>query len=110
MEILHTPPVPSSYTSLTLHQSRTPVSFYEGPPVLHYHSGRCKVIILGSDLKALPALNTLRGPAFDSNGGEVNGSATATTTTALERNDAELNPLDDEEVVIDDVDIWVASE
>lgn len=110
MEILHTPPVPSSYTSLVQHQSRTPVSFYEGPPVLHYHSGRCKVIILRSDLKALPALNTLRGPTPDSNGGEVNGSATAITATAVESNDAEPNQPDDEEVVVDDVDIWVASE
>ncbi|KAL1970939.1 hypothetical protein VTN77DRAFT_2773 [Rasamsonia byssochlamydoides] len=101
MEVFHTPPVASSFTPLAEHQSRTPESFYDGPPVLHYHSDRCKVVILESDLTAAPALNALRGPAV-TNGNAVNGSATA--------QEAGGETTQEKEVVIDDVDVWVTSD
>jgi nucleotide-sensitive chloride channel 1A len=95
MEVLRTPPVAASFTPLAEHQSRTPESFFTGSPVLHYHSDRCKVIVLESDLTAAPALNALRGPVVNTNGGaqEVRGETTS-----------------EKEIVIDEVDVWVTSE
>jgi nucleotide-sensitive chloride channel 1A len=103
MEVLHTPPVAASFTSLAEHQSRTPESFYSGPPVLHYHSDRCKVVILESDLTASPALKALRGPVVaNTNGGAGNN------VNGAQEGEGETN--EDKEIVIDGVDVWVASE
>lgn len=82
--------------TLAEHQSRTPSSFHSGPPVLHYHSQRCKVVILERDLVATPALNTLRGAQASTNG---------TTEAAQASQEDEGN-----EVAIDGVDTWVTSE
>lgn len=93
MEVLRAPPQGSSFTPLVEHQSRTPESFYNGKPVLHYHSERCKIVILESELARSPALRTLRGSASDTNGSEtVQGEA------------------EEKEIVIDGVDVWAASE
>lgn len=94
MEVLQNPPSASSFTPLAEHQSRTPQSFYGGPPVLHYHSSRCKVVILESDLIASPALSTLRGGAA-----VANGSSEAAHETQ-----------EGKEIVIDGVDVFVTSE
>lgn len=116
MEVLHTPPVASSFTPLAEHQSRTPESFYDGPPVLHYHSDRCKVVVLESDLTAVPALNALRGTGAGATNGDagdasVNGSAAAAATTAAAaEQEAEGETTQEKEIVIDDVDVWVTSE
>lgn len=96
MEVLTTPPEASAFVPLAEHQSRTPSSFYSGPPVLHYHSQRCKVVILERDLIATPALNGLRGEPNSSNG-------TAEATQAAEESEGK-------EVAIDDVETWVTSE
>lgn len=88
MEVLQTPPSASSFTSLAEHQSRTPQSFYDGAPVLHYHSSRCKVIVLESDLAASHALNSLRGGISNANGSSTEGT----------------------EIVLEGVDVFVASE
>ena len=99
MEVLRAAPEASSFVPIAEHQSRTPSSFHAGPPVLHYHSQRCKVVILERDLLATPALNALRGDAATANGG--NDAA-----------DAPQADEDDEgkEVAIDGVDTWVTSE
>lgn len=91
MEPLSSAPETSSFVPLAEHQSRTPSSFYSGPPVLHYHSQRCKIVILERELLASPQLNALRG--------ETTTSANVTT-----END------DEKEIAIDGVDIWVTSE
>jgi chloride channel, nucleotide-sensitive, 1A len=88
MEVLQTPPSASSFTSLAEHQSRTPQSFYDGAPVLHYHSSRCKVVVLESDLAASHALNSLRGGISNVNGSSNEGA----------------------EIVLESVDVFVASE
>lgn len=90
MEVLQNPPLASSFTPLAEHQSRTPQSFYDGPPVLHYHSSRCKVVILESDISASPALNTLRGGVTVANGSSEGQEG--------------------KEIVIDGVDVFVTSE
>ncbi|KAJ5177184.1 uncharacterized protein N7482_003061 [Penicillium canariense] len=98
MEVFHTSPEASSFVTIAEHQSRTPSSFHSGPPVLHYHSQRCKVVILERDLLATPALNALRGESASANG-----------TSA---GDAAQEAQDDEghEVAIEGVDTWVTSD
>lgn len=59
MEILNEAPNISSFTPLIEHQSTTPTSFYSGPPVLHYHSNRSKVIVLEHEARSVPALAPL---------------------------------------------------
>lgn len=93
MEPLTTPPEASSFVLLADHQSRTPASFHSGPPVLHYHSKACKLVISERDLLSVPVLNAIRGDAT-SNGNAENGNAEG----------------EGEEVVIDGVDVWVTSE
>jgi nucleotide-sensitive chloride channel 1A len=90
MEPLTSAPETSSFIPLADHQSRTPSSFYSGPPVLHYHSQRCKIVVLEREVLAAPALNALRGE-----------SASANTSTQDD---------DEKEIAIDGVDVWVTSE
>lgn len=96
MEVLREAPKVTSFIPLVEHQSATPASFYSGPPVLHYYSDRCKVLILDRDLSSVPAL------AEFANGGT---GETGTTTIG---DGARL----DEGVykTIEEVDIWVTSE
>lgn len=95
MEVFHEPPNPSSFVPLAEHQSRTPESFYAGPPILHHLSERCKVVILEGELTSTPALRGLR--PSNAGQGATNGSS---------------GPQDsqDREIVIDDVNVWVTSE
>ncbi|KAJ5322570.1 hypothetical protein N7452_010859 [Penicillium brevicompactum] len=90
MESLTSAPETSTFVALAEHQSRTPSSFYSGPAVLHYHSQRCKIVILERELLAAPALNALR-------------SESAPTATATQDDD-------EKEVAIDGVDVWVTSD
>ncbi|KAJ5831857.1 hypothetical protein N7474_000168 [Penicillium riverlandense] len=96
MEALRTAPDTSSFVPLAEHQSRTPSSFHSGPPVLHYHSQRCKVVILERDLLATPALNALRG---ESAAASANGSA-----------QEDHDEGEGKDIAIEGVDAWVSSE
>ncbi|KAJ5317795.1 hypothetical protein PENANT_c004G10815 [Penicillium antarcticum] len=88
MDVLRNAPEASTFVPLAEHQSRTPSSFYEGPPVLHYHSERCKIVILEHELAATPALSALRGE-----------SAAASS----EQDDAK-------EIAIEGIETWVTSD
>jgi len=95
MEVLHSAPSVDAFTPLSTHQSQTPDSFYEGPPVLHYRSERAKAVIPEHDLKASPALAGLtHTPRSTSHEAAVNGDAD------------EQGP----DVVLQDIDVWVTSE
>jgi nucleotide-sensitive chloride channel 1A len=94
MEAINISPEASSFVPLAEHQSRTPSSFYSGPPVLYHHSQRCKIVILERELLMTPALNALRGQDGANN-------------SAASQNQQDG---DEKEVAISDVDIWVASE
>ncbi|WEW56021.1 hypothetical protein PRK78_001456 [Emydomyces testavorans] len=96
MEVLHNSPTTSSFVSLAEHQSRTPESFYSGPPILHYCSERCKVVILEKELTSTSALSGLR--PSNASQGATNGAP------AVEDSNAQ------EEIVIDGVNVWVTSE
>lgn len=101
MEPLNSPPETSSFVLLAEHQARTPISFHDGPPVLHYHSKRCKLVILERDLRSVPALNAINPAESGANGtgNENQGQATATE-----------NAEEEKEILVDSVDVWVTSE
>jgi nucleotide-sensitive chloride channel 1A len=96
MEVLREAPKVTSFIPLVEHQSATPASFYSGPPVLHYYSDRCKVLILDRDLSSVPALAEFANGRTGEAGSTTNGDG------------AHL----DEGVykTIEEVDIWVTSE
>ncbi|CAK7222806.1 hypothetical protein SCUCBS95973_004961 [Sporothrix curviconia] len=51
---LRSPPSVDSYTLVAEHQSRTPASFYDGPPVLHYHSTGARAYVSRENRDKLP--------------------------------------------------------
>ncbi|RMD44866.1 hypothetical protein DV735_g311, partial [Chaetothyriales sp. CBS 134920] len=96
MEVLREPPNVSTFVPLAEHQSTTPASFYSGPPVLHYHSDRSKLIIaegeIGKVLAFAPLIQHANPPQSESNG-ESEHAETAETQR-----------------VVDNVDIFVTSD
>lgn len=93
MEPIRSAPDTASFVPIAEHQARTPSSFHDGPPVLYYHSQRCKVVILEQELRENPALNALRGETATTNG------------TGAPQGDDEGT-----EIAIEGVDTWVGSE
>lgn len=103
MEVLREAPKSDTFIPLSEHQSATPASFYSGPPVLHYHSSRCKVVILERDLNQSPALTVLAQQAHN----------TSTTAETVANGNGHHGPEEDEadaQKILDNVDIWVTSE
>ena len=103
MEVISKAPEVSDFVPLIEHLSATPASFYSGPPVLHYYSQRCQVIVLEGDMNKSAAFQRLVQGAkrSNTNGNSSNG------------NDAEVSSLADEvsaQRVIDGIDVWVTSE
>lgn len=107
MEPLRSAPEASSFVLLADHQSRTPASFHSGPPVLHYHSKQCKLVILERDLLSTPALNAIRGSAPTANGSSDH-TTTATASNNVAADDGQEGQ--ENELVVDGVDVWVTSE
>jgi chloride channel, nucleotide-sensitive, 1A len=103
MEVLQEAPKSDSFIPLSEHQSATPASFYSGPPVLHYHGGRCKVIILERDLKQSPALTALAQKSHEA-------PATAEPVTNGSYDHGSEADEAEKQKVFDDVDVWVTSE
>ena len=79
------------------------MSFHSGPPVLHYHGKRCKIVTYDRDLRAAPAFNAVR----ESISSTTNGSGGISNDTEGADGEEEEEA---KEVVIDAVDIWVTSE
>ena len=103
MEVLQEAPNSDTFIPLSEHQSATPASFYSGPPVLHYHSGRCKVVILERDLNQSPALIVLARQAQHT-------STVAETVTNGNGNHDQEDDASETHKILDGVDIWVTSE
>jgi chloride channel, nucleotide-sensitive, 1A len=99
MELIREPPPASTFVPLADHQSTTPASFYTGPPVLHYHSGRSKVVILERD----PAASALLAPLLQHATNE--DADTGTNGHA----DGDGGDTANARKVLEDVDVWVAS-
>lgn len=103
MEIISEAPEANAFIPLIQHQSTTPASFYSGPPVLHYHSQGCTLIVLESDLAKSAALQRLtrRSDSSDMNPSSSNGG------------DAEVQSPTEEslrQIVTNHIDVWVTSE
>lgn len=98
MEVLQEAPQTSSFVSLVEHQSTTPASFHSGPPVLHYYSDRCKVIVLESEVPSAPALSNLVAKASQPQHSNEEPAAQETNGTHIAQK------------TIEDVDVWVTSE
>ncbi len=103
MEVLQEAPKTSTFVPLSEHQSATPASFYSGPPVLYYHSDRCKILVLERDLSTSPALTALAREAkstSSTNGHAANGDEDRTNGDAGAES----------QKVLEDVAVWVTSE
>ncbi|KAL4790009.1 regulator of volume decrease after cellular swelling-domain-containing protein [Aspergillus venezuelensis] len=93
MEPLTSAPETSSFTPISVHQSRTPESFHSGPAILHYHAANCKLVTFEHDLSSTPTLNALRGSKVNS------------TSANGDQDDAE-----EKEVVLGGLSVWVTSD
>jgi chloride channel, nucleotide-sensitive, 1A len=105
MEILREAPNINSFIPLSDHQSTTPASFYSGPPVLHFHSSRCKVLILERDLSLSAPLAALAPDALHAQELGANGHRLNAHTNS-EDNMAE----EDGQRLIEDVEVLVTSQ
>lgn len=97
MEVLTDAPKATNFIPLAEHQSVTPASFYQGPPVLHYYSDRCKLIVLEHDLSNAPALASLVSKASNS-------------ASVSEEHQTNGDGDNHARKVIEELDVWVTSE
>lgn len=105
MEVIAEAPEANSFVPLIEHQSATPASFYSGPPVLHYYSQRCKILVLESDVAKSAAIQRLA-----QGGGQGNATNGGSSTNGASSNEL---PTAEEGVApqtIDNIDVWVTSE
>ncbi|KAI5305505.1 hypothetical protein KEM55_008959 [Ascosphaera atra] len=86
MEVLQSPPQSSTFIPLAQHQSQTPASFYDIPPVLHYHASQCRLVAPARELRKLPGLKHGAGEG------------------------AGQEEEEGKDVVVEGVDVWVTSE
>lgn len=98
MEVLTEAPQTGSFVPLAEHQSTTPASFHSGPPVLHYYSDRCKVIVLEHELENAPPLS------------QFATKATQPAQSNEQGQTQEINGGHATKKTIEDVDVWVTSE
>lgn len=98
MEVLREAPQTGSFVPLAEHQSTTPASFHSGPPVLHYYSDRCKVIVLEDELQHAPAL------------AEFTTKASQPAHSNEQDLSEETNGDHSTQKVLEEVDVWVTSE
>ena len=108
MEILYSLPSQSQFTPLTEHQSTTPTNFYSSRPVLHHHSRSATLLLTRSDLALCPAFSSLLPPTE-----QTNGDSHPTAQSRREGNGAAAGEEEDEEgeeeVKIENIDIWITS-
>ena len=83
LETIQTSPAVADFTLLYEHQEQTPGTFFGGKPVLHLFSPAVKVRISREDLDTQPALLSL--------------------------SDADDTLVNEEQVEIEDVDVWITS-
>lgn len=95
MEVLKEAPQTGSFVPLAEHQSTTPASFHNGPPVLHYYSDRCKVIVLEHELQNAPVLSEV---------------VTKLSQTNHSNDQSQSNGNDSAKQILEEIDVWVTSE
>ena len=104
MEIIAEAPEVSSFVPLIEHQSATPASFHSGPPVLHYYSQRCKILVLESDVAKSAVFETL------ARGGEQGQATNGSSSNGALSNELHAVEGGFARRTIDDIDVWVTSE
>ena len=92
----------TNFVPLAEHQSATPASFYSGPPVLHYYSDRCKVLILEHELSRCADL------AVFAEGSELQTQPSDAVVNGHSEEHGEKRSSDQKQVT--EVDVWVTSE
>ena len=110
MEILQTAPSRSEYVPLNEHQSQTPASFYDGPAILYHHASSCMLKISKHDLEATTAFTGLASGAKGTGTGQLNGHSEGASQNGGERDEDEVESVEEAEVEIPDIDVWVTSE
>lgn len=98
MEVLSQLPHTVPFIPLAEHQSTTPASFHDGPPVLYYHGRNSQVVILEEELQNAPALSNM-----------VRKIATLEETTGDTAAEG-TNGTHSKRVALKEIDIWVTSE
>ena len=98
MEIIHDAPTAASFVPLSTHQSQTPESFFNGPPVLYHHSPSAKLSIRSTELTFAPILSKLFADSLL----PTNGSAPAVN--------GDIADVEDRELSVEGVEVWVTSE
>ena len=98
MEVIHEAPNEASFVPLATYQSQTPDAFFGGPPILYHYSPRASLSSQSTDLHLAPALAGLFGDIPLKTNGHV------------ELIDEGQAWTESQEVVIQNVDIWVTSE
>ena len=93
MEITHTRPSLSDFTSVDIYERSTPDSFFEGPSVLYYQANGVRLHVSQHEFDTTPALQKLQAPSPTSSGPA----------------DGEASPDSEAEVTVSDLEIWVSS-
>ena len=83
LEQIDTSPGVGDFALLSEHQERTPGTFFGGKPVLHLHSPNASVKLSREDLTSQPAIAGLLGQ--------------------------ERSTSEEDQVSIEDIDVWVSS-
>jgi nucleotide-sensitive chloride channel 1A len=101
MEVLREAPKPSSFIPLIEHQSSTPASFYNGPPVLHYYSDRSKLVVQEHEAHSSPAL----APLLEASAPQPDHDPEASTTNGTSNGD-----VAGKQRVVFELDVYVTSD
>ena len=92
LQELTTPPSIADYTPLSEHQAATPSHFFGAKPVLHLYCPASRLLISQAELDSRPLFAALhQTPATNGSAGAANGTQ-------------------EEQVSVENVDIWVTSE
>jgi len=111
MEVIHASPTHSQFSSLSEHQSRTPSSFYSGPPILYHHSPGATLLIHASELDASPTLSALAiGAQRTSNGTAAPAAFNGIGNGNGGAEESAEGGGTDEEIEIRGIEVWVTSE
>ena len=93
MEITHSRPSLSDFTSVDVYEQSTPDSFFEGPSVLYYHAKGVVLLVSRHEFLETPVLQKLQ----------------ASSHTLPTSADSGASPDSPAELTIPDLELWVSS-
>ncbi|KAI9853780.1 MAG: hypothetical protein M1824_000890 [Vezdaea acicularis] len=104
VEVIHKAPDAESFTPLSQHQSQTPESFFDGKPVLHYHTAGAVAVIPEDQTNLLPVFHH---GASAGDLAPVPATSPAVNGQTETDNDGNSTPR---EIEVGSIEIWVTSE